>query len=49
MCMAAILYAGISTVVYGASITQAKHYLPQIDIASPISPQSAEGADHSGN
>jgi tRNA(Arg) A34 adenosine deaminase TadA len=35
MCMAAILYAGISTVVYGASITQAKQYLPQIDISSP--------------
>lgn len=34
MCMSAILYAGITTVVYGASITQARQYVPQIDIAS---------------
>lgn len=34
MCMSAILYAGITTVVYGASITQARQYVPQIDIPS---------------
>jgi tRNA(Arg) A34 adenosine deaminase TadA len=34
MCMSAILYAGITTVVYGASITQARQYVPQIEILS---------------
>lgn len=34
MCMSAILYAGITTVVYGASITQIKQYSSQINIAS---------------
>jgi tRNA(Arg) A34 adenosine deaminase TadA len=32
--MSAILYAGITTVVYGASITQARQYVPQIEIPS---------------
>ncbi len=34
MCTSACLYAGITTIVYGASITQFKRYAPVIDIAS---------------
>jgi len=34
MCMSAIVYAGITTVVYGASIIQMRQYVPQIEILS---------------
>lgn len=34
MCMSAIIWAGISSVVFGATISDAKEFIPQIDVSA---------------